>query len=835
MSKITETDRQEKNQTAGSRRERDHIFRKKRIPELLAPAGSIEAMHAALKAGADAVYIGGSRFGARAYADNPDDPTLLNAIDEVHVLGKRLYLTVNTLFKNREIERDLYNWLEPFYRQGLDGVIVQDPGVLYVLRHVFPGLELHASTQMAVTGPAGARLLKENGVCRVVPARELSLPEIRRIYEETHLDIECFVHGAMCYSYSGMCLMSSMIGGRSGNRGRCAGVCRLPFFPAETGSRDRQKENVYPLNMRDLCALELIPDLIDAGCCSFKIEGRMKRPEYTAGVTSVYREYIDRWKQDPSQYEVDPSDLQRLENLFNRDGLCRGYYKMHNGPEMIALQNRKQEKKAAKRHSAEAAEEYERIAEVLAKTPLKKECNAELILQMHHPAKLILRTEIAGTRGAANPMGDAGDPDWNRMPLVKADDPESKIILTVTVDGPEAEPAAKQPTSRERIEQQLRKTGDSSFEIGTLKIEMPEQAVFLPVSRLNALRREALTLLEEKLLQQYRRENQTHTWEKDTVSTYNFDTITQASAPADDLKKQEQITGDGRILWIQAELPETAERIVQITKEVFNTDLPEQTDHIGFDLPVEIFDPEKIQTYLKEDFQVRLSLPYIIRGNETDRLKKTIGQAASSGISGFLVRNLEGLGILKDLRMEQFAVLDAGLFTWNNRALMFYRNNGFFRNTVPLELNQKEIRHRDNTGAELILYGRAPMMISAQCVRKTLGRCFFPHRTWENEKQVDLLKTKTGIMTLTDRKHAVFPVVNYCNACYNVVYNSLPANLIGSRNACTEEAKIAAFRIDFTTESEAEIREVLQAARDWQLGGTLSFATTGGHYKRGVE
>ena len=213
----------------------------KRQVEILAPAGSFDSMKAAVAAGADAVYMGGSRFGARAYADNPDEKGLLEAIDYVHLHGRRLYMTVNTLFKEDELE-ELENYMRPYCDRGLDGVIVQDLGALAFMRRHFPGLELHSSTQMTVTSVYGARMMKEMGCSRVVTAREMSLEEIRRIHDETDIEIESFVHGALCYCYSGQCLMSSLIGGRSGNRGRCAQPCRLPYTVYEPGDLNRQKD-----------------------------------------------------------------------------------------------------------------------------------------------------------------------------------------------------------------------------------------------------------------------------------------------------------------------------------------------------------------------------------------------------------------------------------------------------------------------------------------------------------------------------------------------------------------------------------------------------------------
>ncbi len=291
--------------------------------ELLAPAGSYEALEAAFSAGADAVYIGGSQFGARAYADNLDEEKMCRAIDLAHLQGKKLYLTVNTLLKDSEIEEQLFRYLLPYYREGLDGVIVQDFGVLELIREAFPLLPIHASTQMAVTGASGARVLEELGVKRVVTARELSLAEISDIRKQTNIEIESFVHGALCYCYSGQCLMSSLIGGRSGNRGRCAQPCRLPYEVFEKGKRLNSDKTAYPLNTKDMCTLELLPEIIRAGVTSLKIEGRMKKPEYTAGVVSVYRKYLDLYRENPENYQVQKADLKLLLTCLTGMGLTK--------------------------------------------------------------------------------------------------------------------------------------------------------------------------------------------------------------------------------------------------------------------------------------------------------------------------------------------------------------------------------------------------------------------------------------------------------------------------------------------------------------------------------
>ena len=261
--------------------------------ELLAPAGSYEAFQAAIGAGADAVYLGGPDFGARAYAKNFTQEELVRAIRTAHIHGRKLYLTVNTLLKNRELKERLYDSLKEVYEEGLDGVIVQDMGVLRFIRNTFPDLPVHASTQMTVTGPEGMKFLESLGVTRVVPARELSIKEISDMHKASPIEIETFIHGALCYSFSGQCLMSSILGGRSGNRGRCAQPCRLPYQTGEPGKHFSKEKESCPLSLKDICTLDILPEIIEAGVMSLKIEGRMKQPEYTAAVTGIYRKYLD--------------------------------------------------------------------------------------------------------------------------------------------------------------------------------------------------------------------------------------------------------------------------------------------------------------------------------------------------------------------------------------------------------------------------------------------------------------------------------------------------------------------------------------------------------------
>ena len=435
-------------------------FRKK--PELLAPAGNYESFLAAVNAGADAVYFGGTRFGARAYADNFDTEHVVRAIDYAHLYGCRVYMTVNTLVKEKEFD-DLYDFLRPYADAGLDGVIVQDFGVFSFIREHFPQVEIHTSTQMAVSGVYGARLMKKLGAVRVVPARELSLKELRQIREEADIEVEAFIHGAMCYCYSGMCLFSSIAGGRSGNRGRCAQPCRLPYTVYTGKDPGGSRADNYPLSLKDMCTLELLPGLIDAGIDSFKIEGRMKRPEYTAGVTSVYRKYIDRYCNDPkAAYRVDKADMEMLRHLYMRTGISTGYLEKHNGAEMVTMT------------APGYAGNDDRLLKEISDRYMQgeKSIPVSAYAYFHEGEESML---VLGCRD-----------------------------ISVTVKGQKVEAASSRPAGIEDIAGRLMKLGGTFFELRRedLTVDMSEDGngVFIPVKELNELRRRGVSQLLSELL-----------------------------------------------------------------------------------------------------------------------------------------------------------------------------------------------------------------------------------------------------------------------------------------------------------------------------------------------
>ena len=297
--------------------------------EILAPAGSLETMKAAINGGADAIYMGSTKYGARAYATNFDHDEVLEALDYAHLFGRKIYLTVNTLCNENEIF-DLYDFLKDFYDNGLDAVIVQDMGVLNFVNKNFPSLPIHLSTQTTITTGTFAPLFKDKNVTRVVPARELSIEEIERLARESGLEVEVFIHGALCYAYSGQCLLSFLRGGRSGNRGRCAGSCRLPY-EFDSGNKEI---GPYILSMKENCALEVFGDLIKAGAMSFKIEGRMKKPEYVAFITSVYRKYANFYEKYgyekynsfiEGEKDMLKKDILKMAEIYNRNGFTNAY------------------------------------------------------------------------------------------------------------------------------------------------------------------------------------------------------------------------------------------------------------------------------------------------------------------------------------------------------------------------------------------------------------------------------------------------------------------------------------------------------------------------------
>lgn len=799
--------------------------------EILAPAGSMECLKAAIAAGADAIYTGGALFGARAYAHNLTEEELLEAIDYVHLHGRRLYLTVNTLIKDREMEKQMYDYLLPYYRQGLDAVIVQDIGLFRFIRKHFPDLPIHASTQMTLTGVDGAKFLEKEGAQRIVTSRELSMAEVKKIADETELEIESFVHGALCYCYSGQCLFSSFIGGRSGNRGQCAQPCRLLYRTPEA------KRPQYLLSLKDICTLELIPEMIESGIYSFKIEGRMKKPEYAAAVAFQYRKYADLYlkyyeecpaEEDPAayamkKYRVREEDRQMLLDLYNRGGFHTGYYHTQNGREMISL-NRpnhagvpavKVLAKKGRNVTAKALTDLypqdiielpmrkgrEKADNYTCKDAVKKGMNVQIPVFADTPFKrdeIWMRTRnstLIDTLREEFVNGKIKERICGTFRLY----PQEKATLTVkcrdaeiTVAGEKAQEALSQPMSRERIEKQLRKTGNTEFEFSFLKAEIGEK-VFLPMQSLNELRREALETLEKVICEKYRRSGEVKDPEEDKT----------------ELSMEEEILSG----WTAS--VRTAEQMEVILEE-------EAIGRIYADCTMfpRIWEKDSYVEWITKVHaagkEIYLVMPYIFRERTRKQYEAAYNRIFGAGWDGILIANYESFAFLKEHGYTGRIMTDYNLYEFNQESRKFWKEKGVFEFTAPVELTERELQDLRVKDGEVIVYGYLPMMISAGCIQKTTRGCL----------------KKSGQTTITDRYRNPFVVKNECDYCYNILYNYVPLYL-GDRMEEVYQIGPGRIRLMFTTERQQEVRRILSAYFE---GKELPEGTyTRGHWKRGIK
>ena len=799
--------------------------------EILAPAGSMECLKAAIAAGADAVYTGGALFGARAYAHNLTEEELLEAIDYVHLHGRRLYLTVNTLIKDREMEKQMYDYLLPYYRQGLDAVIVQDIGLFRFIRKHFPDLPIHASTQMTLTGVEGAKFLEKEGAQRIVTSRELSMAEVKKIADETELEIESFVHGALCYCYSGQCLFSSFIGGRSGNRGQCAQPCRLLYRTPEA------KRPQYLLSLKDICTLELIPEMIESGIYSFKIEGRMKKPEYAAAVAFQYRKYADLYlkyyeecpaEEDPAayamkKYRVREEDRQMLLDLYNRGGFHTGYYHTQNGREMISL-NRpnhagvpavKVLAKKGRNVTAKALTDLypqdiielpmrkgrEKADNYTCKDAVRKGMNVQIPVFADTPFKrdeIWMRTRnstLIDTLREEFVNGKIKERICGTFRLY----PQEKATLTVkcrdaeiTVAGEKAQEALSQPMSRERIEKQLRKTGNTEFEFSFLKAEIGEK-VFLPMQSLNELRREALETLEKVICEKYRRSGEVKDPEEDKT----------------ELSMEEEVLSG----WTAS--VRTAEQMEVILEE-------EAIGRIYVDCTMfpRIWEKDSYVEWITKVHvagkEIYLVMPYIFRERTRKQYEAAYNRIFGAGWDGILIANYESFAFLKEHGYTGRIMTDYNLYEFNQESRKFWKEKGVFEFTAPVELTERELQDLRVKDGEVIVYGYLPMMISAGCIQKTTRGCL----------------KKSGQTTITDRYRNPFVVKNECDYCYNILYNYVPLYL-GDRMEEVYQIGPGRIRLMFTTERQQEVRQILSAYFE---GKELPEGTyTRGHWKRGIK
>lgn len=699
--------------------------------ELLAPAGNLEIFKGVIESGADAVYVGGSMFGARAYANNFTEEELLEAIDFAHLRGVKVYLTVNTLIKNSELSK-LYDYLLVYYKRGLDAVIVQDIGVVKAIHEYFPSMEIHTSTQMTVTGADGVRFLSQFGVTRVVMAREVSLAEMKRIHEETGMELEAFVHGALCYSYSGQCLFSSILGGRSGNRGRCAQPCRLPY--TVEGKKDE-----YILSLKDMCGIKALDKLHDAGVYSLKIEGRMKQLEYACGVVKYYRSYIDSMK------PVTDADYDRIKALGNRCGFTDRYYFDHNGSDMVTYV-----KPNFVSNAAEPSPEKRKLS-----------IEGELVLREGEPGSLTVKRGDVTYKASIEPVSAA----------------------------------LKAPLDKNAAIDRINKTGDTDFEFSHIKAQIGEN-VFVPNGALNKLRRDAISGLCDKLLKKYYRNDARY------VDMSGLTALPEHVVKSD--AAHDEAINDYTTICSCMTRAQLDTLIGYECFDVFYLDF----DMYDRKTLIQQF-ADDVKSLTKRNKKVYLMLPTIFRADSSDYFVTIAKELDKVSFEGFVVKNYEELYLTENLFTGRKVILDHNMYTFNDVSKSAFFEHGVSGDTVPLELNSKEIMHRNNIGSQMIVYGYYPLMTTANCVHKNTKGC----------------DKKQKLIYLKDRYNKSFAVCNNCKECYNTIYNSLPTMLTKNIGKL-KEAGIRSFRYSFTIETPTQIKAVM----DDKVA-----EYTNGHYKRGVE
>lgn len=795
------------------------VDKKKTQVEVLAPAGSLDIMKAVVAAGADAVYLGGNMFGARAFANNFNDEELISAIEYAHLFGRKVYLTVNTLLKSREIENSLIEYLIPFYEAGLDAVIVQDMGVFNLIRKHFPDMDIHASTQMTQTGVYGSRLLKELGASRIVTSREMNLKEIKQLHDELDVEIESFVHGALCYCYSGQCLLSSFNGGRSGNRGRCAQPCRMSYDVYDNGEKINDKTSSYALSPKDMCALQILPDVIDSGVYSLKIEGRMKNVTYAAMVTHIYRKYVDMYLEKGRKgFKVDKQDIDDLSDIYNRGAFTTGYYDSVKGKKMMSLSrpnhmgteclkvvsnkagritfkalknvNRGDVFEIDKEHSFESGTDVAAGQTLVVNLPKKYPLYEGRIVNRMNNARI--KAFVAD-----NYVGTTPKLSVNMKLVVRKNE---NISLTVMYDGIEktctgeiVTEAQSRPATEGELVKNLKKTGDTCFAVNDAEVQL-DDGVFVPVGWIKELRRNVLEQLESHL-------------KHSNVRTYN---------------RSECVEPDDK--------EEINDNNYQIRKAVYLHDIKHVKTAAAVSLVESIYLDYKMFYMNDEDtlkqavaycqsqgIYVYMFLPHILKADKYNEFKDLCEKASACGIDRFVCRNIEQIGFLgnadwKKLSDKVHIITDSSIYIFNAFAKEELRrlcsNAGVIldRMTLPLELTDKEMQSVKGGDTELVVYGNVPLMVSEQCVRRTYGRC---DGSW-------------GSVNLTGQKGSRYTVKSMCKFCYSVM-NGEKLNLTEEN---LEGFETCVLRYEFDESAVDDIQLVLT---DGVGGGTT------GHFHQAID
>ena len=693
--------------------------------ELLAPAGSMEALRAAVCNGADAVYLGADTFNARINARNFSAADLQEAVVYCHVRGVKVHLTLNTLVLDREMPRAA-ELIRLAASCGVDAFIVQDLGVVSLCRQLAPDVPIHASTQMSIHSLEGVLEAAALGCSRVVLARELPAEEIAHICKKSPVEIEVFVHGALCMCYSGQCYLSSVIGRRSGNRGQCAQPCRLPY------GYGRFESTRYPLSLKDNCLAGELDELRRMGVASIKIEGRMKRPEYVAIVTRAYRTVLNGGK-------LMPSDLQELETAFSRQGFTDGYFRGQTGSDMFG---RRQEGEDTAGLFASARATYEQGE------PQRIGVRFYAMIRRGEPAQLAV------------------------------EDPDGNLCRT---RGPVPEQAVYRSLTPQDLEQQLKKTGGTPYLCTAVRSSL-DPDLMLPASAINAMRRDVIAELTAKR---------------------------GRAAPArlnayDEPPRYDGIAGEPQLTIAVRTAGQITSRMLSMKPTVLYVPLSELAEHP--DLPQRV----SVET------QLAAILPRVIWSGELAPVARQLRTVYEMGVRQVLAGNL---GQLHIARAAGFAVRgDFGLNIVNSRAMRYLREQGLDSQLLSFELTLPQIRDISKAvPAELLIYGRLPLMLMENCVMKN---------------RTGICACQTGTVRLVDRVGEEFPIVKDPGTCRNVLLNGKKLYLLDKKDALRGMG-LWALRLQFTTENPGEIDKVLM---DYQGRAVFDAGSyTRGLYSRGVE
>lgn len=804
------------------------MHNKKRV-ELLAPCGSWQSFLAAVENGADAVYLGGKNFSARQFAENFDKDVLAEAIGYAHVRDVNVYLTMNTLISNKELKKAL-KFLEEACYTGIDGLIVQDLGFAKEISRFFPHLHLHGSTQMTIDNLEAVKVLEEMGFKRVVLARELPLSEVANISKNTSIETEVFIHGALCVSYSGQCLMSSVIGGRSGNRGKCAQPCRLAYQLID--EYNNVLERSYILSPKDVCTLNILDEVVDSGVKSLKIEGRMKSPEYVAVTVGIYRKYLDRVLKGDRNYQsnIDKIDLNNLAQIFNRGGFTEGHLKRKTGKQLMCFEKPKNwgiyigDIISYNKHLKEitlSLQDKISIGDGIEVWNDENESPGTIVTSIKSKKRNVRSCNMGGVvsigsiRGNISKGNKVYKTSSNELNKQVAETFSGKVIRKSPIEGEitisygmpgvftikdefgnkfevkgtkTVQRAINHSLTENRVKKQAEKTGETAFEFKKISINL-EENVSLPIREINSLRRKALKKLEDYKKNKYNR--------------------VYANKLGKLLCENEKGFGEYK-------KPTVAAYFYKTDKEM---------DYycIGADrvyLPIKMFeDEEKIKmiSYIKKRVkEVYVSISPVTWGNYQNIIKSRLKQLTSIGVDGFLIGNL---GTLKDIKgmakpeelikmkdaenISNVKVLgDYSLNLFNDSTICTLKKLGILGGTLSYEMNLNQIKNLvDISGfeKEILVYGRIPVMTSQYCPLSALEGC-------KN-------KCTKGDYHLKDRKSMKFPIVMDNTDCRTTIFNS---QVLFFTEGVGEMGSwgIDVLRLIFTDEEPSQMRKVVNMYRD---------------------